>query len=153
MGGALAMFTALGPYVWFIVGAVLLTAEVILPGLNLIWFGAAATGGGAILLWTPLEWTIQIALFIGFSGASVIAARFIAARRDGAAADTVNRGADTMVGREVVLAEPITAGHGRAHVADTLWRGTGPDAPAGARVKVTGIDAATLVVEPVKTIE
>lgn len=151
MGVALAMFTALGPYAWFIVGAVLLTAEVILPGLNLIWFGAAASGVGAILLFTPLDWTVQIALFIGFSAASVVAARFIAARREGDDADTVNRGADTMIGREVVLAEPITAGHGRAHVADTLWRVTGPDAPAGARVKITGIDAATLVVEPIRT--
>lgn len=149
MNIALALFGTLGPYAWFIIGAAFLIAEVILPGLNLIWFGAAATGVGAALLVMTLDLSVQIGLFIALSAVTVIAARFIAARRDDDDADKVNRGADTMIGRELVLAEPIAAGRGRAHVADTLWRVTGPDAPAGARVRVTGIDASTLIVEPV----
>lgn len=151
MSALLAIFGGLGPYGWFIVGAAFLTAEVLLPGLNLIWFGAAATGVGAILLWTPLDFAVQMGLFIGLSGITVLAARLIAARREDDGADTVNLGADTLVGRDFVLAEPIAAGHGRAHVGDTLWQVKGPDTPAGARVRVTGIDAATLVVEPLPT--
>jgi membrane protein implicated in regulation of membrane protease activity len=48
-----------------------------------------------------------------------------------------------------VLAEPIVNGSGRAKVRDSTWQVRGPDAPAGARVRVTGVaDGVVLTVEP-----
>ncbi|MEM8665256.1 MAG: NfeD family protein [Pseudomonadota bacterium] len=145
----LAILRDLGPYAWFIVGSLFLIAEVVLPGINLIWFGAAASAVGAILLAYPLGWEWQMVLFLTLAAASVVAARQIAARRDGDDADQVNRGPTAMIGRELALAEPIVNGAGRAHHGDSLWRVAGPDQPAGARVRVVGLDASTLVVEPI----
>ena len=38
-------------------------------------------------------------------------------------------------------------GSGRVRIDDTVWQVRGPDAPAGARVKVTGADGPVLKVE------
>jgi membrane protein implicated in regulation of membrane protease activity len=43
-----------------------------------------------------------------------------------------------MIGRTATLAEPIREGRGRIQSGDTLWRVSGPDLPAGTRVKVVG---------------
>ena len=47
-----------------------------------------------------------------------------------------------------MVAEAIENGRGTVKIGDTLWRAEGPDAAQGARVKVTGTDGATLMVEP-----
>ncbi|MEM8551569.1 MAG: NfeD family protein [Pseudomonadota bacterium] len=147
----LAILRDLGPYTWFIVGALFLIAEVVLPGINLIWFGAAASAVGAMLLAFPgLGWEVQMVAFIVCSGLSVAAARVIANRVTAEADDVVNRGPAALIGRQLALAEPIVNGTGRATFADSSWRVTGPDQPAGTLVKVVGIDASTLVVEPVQ---
>ena len=59
----------------------------------------------------------------------------------------LNRRADAVVGREFTLEKPIVAGSGTVKIDDTIWRLSGPDSPAGSRVKVVRADAATLVVE------
>lgn len=147
MVAVLAVFQALGPYAWFIVGAVFLIAETLLPGASLIWFGVAASlTGGLLFLW-PLGWEGQMIAFLALSVVTVLAGRMIASRRVDDGADKVNLGAAAMIGRELALAEPIVNGYGRARWGDGLWRVAGPDAPAGRRVKVVGIEAATLLVE------
>ena len=59
----------------------------------------------------------------------------------------LNRRGQALVGRVFTLENPIQEGCGRIRVDDSSWRVTGPDAPAGARVRVVRIDGATLVVE------
>jgi len=146
-----AILRELGPYAWFIVGALFLTAEVMLPGVNLIWFGVAASATGLLDLVHPIGWEMQMLSFLVFAAVSVVAARLIT-WRTGSDPDSeqVNRGPSTMIGRELALADPIVNGTGRALFADSTWRVAGPDQPAGARVRVVGIDASTLVVEPVE---
>ncbi|MEM9222357.1 MAG: NfeD family protein [Pseudomonadota bacterium] len=146
----LSALQGLGPYAWFIVGAVFLIAEVILPGINLIWFGAAATATGLLVVAWPLEWHGQMIAFLGFAALSVVGARFLAARKADDGADQVNLGVSPMIGRELALSEPIVNGTGRALYADGTWRVSGPDQPAGSLVRVVGVDATTLVVEPVE---
>lgn len=146
----LAILQGAGPYTWFIVGALFLIAEVVLPGINLIWFGAAASAVGAMLLVFPeLGWETQMMAFIIFSALSVAAARVIASKTVDLEHEAVNRGPASLIGRQLALAEPIVNGTGRATFADSTWRVTGPDQPAGTLVKVVGIDASTLVVEPI----
>mgnify|MGYP006185886979 CR=1 FL=1 len=43
-----------------------------------------------------------------------------------------------------VLSEPIVEGRGRIRIDDSIWQVRGPDAPAGARVVVTGADGTIL---------
>jgi len=147
---ALAILQDLGPYAWFIVGVLFLIAEVILPGVNLIWFGAAATATGLTLFAVPLAWQGQMAIFLIYAAASVVAARFLARRLRGEADPPVNRGPTAMIGRELALAEPIVNGTGRALYGDGSWRVAGKDQPAGTRVRVVGIEASTLLVEPIE---
>jgi len=144
----LAVLRELGPYAWFIVGALFLIAETILPGASLIWFGVAASLTGALVFVWPLAWEGQMIAFLAFSGATVALGRMIAARVGGVGEAEVNRGANALLGRVLSLAEPIENGFGRAAWGDGLWRVTGPDLPAGTRVRVVGVEAATLRVEP-----
>jgi hypothetical protein len=149
MVAVLAVFQALGPFAWFIVGALFLIAETLLPGASLIWFGVAASLTGGLLFVWPLDWEGQMVAFLLFSCVTVVVGRYLASRRADDGADKVNLGAASMVGRELALAEPIVDGFGRARWGDGLWRVAGPDRPAGTRVRVTGVEAATLLVEPV----
>lgn len=148
---ALTAFQQLGPYAWFIVGAIFLIAEVILPGVNLIWFGAAATLTGLVMLGVTLTWQAQMAVFLVAAAASVVAARFLAKRQTAGGNSLVNRGVAAMVGRELALADPIVNGVGRALYGDGSWRVSGRDQPAGTRVRVVGVEASTLLVEPVES--
>ena len=60
----------------------------------------------------------------------------------------LNRPAAQLVGRVVVVADPIEGGRGKVRVGDTLWPAAGPDMPAGTEVEVTAFDGTLLVVEP-----
>ncbi|MEM8853838.1 MAG: NfeD family protein [Pseudomonadota bacterium] len=144
----LSVLGSLGPYAWFIVGAVFLIAEVILPGVSLIWFGAAASATGALVLVYPLGWEAQMIAFLGFAAVSVLVGRWIAARAVDDDADNVNRGVQSMIGRELTLAKAIENGYGHARFGDSLWRVAGPDLPAGTKVRVVGVEASTLIVAP-----
>jgi inner membrane protein len=59
----------------------------------------------------------------------------------------LNRPAAQLVGRVLVVAEAIDGGRGKVRVSDTLWPAEGPDAPAGAEVRVVAAKATVLVVE------
>jgi membrane protein implicated in regulation of membrane protease activity len=59
----------------------------------------------------------------------------------------LNRRAAQLIGRVLVVAEAIEGGRGKVRVGDTLWPVEGPDAPAGAEVRVTSAGATLLQVE------
>ena len=62
-------------------------------------------------------------------------------------AETLNRRAEALVGRVFALETPISDGAGRIRVDDGSWRVTGPDRPAGSRVRVVRVEGTNLVVE------
>ena len=62
------------------------------------------------------------------------------------AASFLNRRSDALVGRVFTLEKPIMDGTGTVRIDDTIWRVSGPDAPAGSRVKVVHADGASLTV-------
>ena len=59
----------------------------------------------------------------------------------------LNRRSDALVGRVFTLDKPIMDGSGTVRVDDTVWRVSGPDCPAGSKVKVVRADGASLMVE------
>ena len=61
----------------------------------------------------------------------------------------LNRRAARHVGKVFTLDEPIRGGRGRIRIDDTIWLVAGPDAMEKTQVRVTGVDGATLQVEPV----
>ena len=65
------IFSELGPWNWLVLGFVLLTLEIILPGVFLVWIGLAALAVGvlSIAIWEFALWTwqVQILVFLVFS--------------------------------------------------------------------------------------
>lgn len=144
----IASFLA-SPWSWIALGGVLLVLEVAAPGASLIWLGIAAAVTGLLSFAFALGWEIQVALFAVLSVASVIVGRRLAPSRDKASdRPFLNRRADALVGRVLVLERAIADGYGMVRVDDTVWRCAGPDLPAGAKVTVTRADGAVLTVEP-----
>ena len=143
----MALIEALGGWTWWLVGMVLLAVEVLAPGFFFLWFGIAAIliGAGTLLIDWP--WQAQIAGFAILSLVCAIIGRRLMGYRDTPSDDpNLNLRASRLHGRTFVLTDAIEQGTGRIRVDDTVWRVTGPDAPAGANVTVTGSDGATLIV-------
>jgi membrane protein implicated in regulation of membrane protease activity len=59
----------------------------------------------------------------------------------------LNRRAEGYVGRVFTLEKPIVDGVGGVRIGDTIWQVSGPDCPAGSRVRVAGADGAKLIVQ------
>jgi membrane protein implicated in regulation of membrane protease activity len=145
----IAFFASLGIWDWFIAGGVLLVLEVLAPGVFMLWLGLAAILVGVLSLVIEWPWQAQFVAFALFSLAAIPLWRRLA-HSVGKATDQpfLNRRTASYVGRVFTLEKPIVDGVGTIGIDDTVWRVTGPDAPAGSRVKVTRVDGAALHVEP-----
>ncbi|QLF68112.1 NfeD family protein [Peteryoungia desertarenae] len=146
------IITELGPWSWWVLGMILLAAELIMPGVFLVWIGVGAilTGALSLLFWEMGFWTwqLQAVLFAVFAGAAALAGRRLFKRLD---ADTdepmLNQRSASLVGRTAVLQEPIREGRGRIKLDDTFWTVEGPDLPAGTRVKIVASSGRDLTVD------
>lgn len=139
----------LGPWTWWIVGLLLLGLEVMAPGTFFLWFGVSALVVGTLALFVDIAWQAEIVLFGVLSLASLLVGRMLMRQRADSEGDpSLNRRGSRLVGRVFVLDEPIAQGDGRLRIDDTIWRVTGPDCPAGTRVRVDGLDGPVLVVAP-----
>ena len=137
----------LGAWNWLIVGLVLVALEVVAPGVFLLWLGLAALLVGLISLVVDWVWQVQVIAFAAFSVAAVPLWRRVAQQDvPNPESEFLNRRSDALVGRVFTLEKPIVDGSGTVRVGDTFWRVAGPDAPAGARVKVVHADGASLTV-------
>jgi membrane protein implicated in regulation of membrane protease activity len=144
-----SIFAELGPWNWMVLGFALLTLEIVVPGAFLLWIGIAAlvTGALSLQLWSAGFWTweVQVLVFLALSLVAAFSGKKIMRRR-GEESDQplLNRRAEQFVGRVATLSEPINDGRGRLRLDDTMWRVTGPDLPAGARVRVAKVAASEL---------
>ncbi|MET0257615.1 MAG: NfeD family protein [Methylobacterium sp.] len=132
-------------WAWILAGFLLMGGELLLPGVFLVWLGLAAFVTGLVESAFDLPWQAQFPLFAVLSVAAVI----LAIRLNRAHVSVLNRGPQGLIGRDVVLDAAIVAGHGRARIDDTLWSVSGPDLPAGAQVRVTGVEGTVLRVTAV----
>lgn len=137
-------------WLWLIAGLVLAVAEMVVPGVFLIWFAAAALVVGLLTAAFPLAAPVQVVLFVVLSLVSVLASRRFLRRYPIQSADPLlnQRGAQ-LVGRQVVVTQTIQGGHGRVRCGDSEWLAQGPDAEAGSRMTVTGSQGSVLIVEAV----
>lgn len=142
------LIAALGVWTWFIVGGVLLIAEIVVPGVFMLWLGLAALLVGALTLFIGWAWQAQFVAFAVFAIAAIPLWRRLALKvEEPSDQPFLNRRADALVGRVFTLSKPIVDGGGTIAIDDTVWRVSGADASAGSRVRVTRVDGATLYVE------
>ncbi|MCL6706580.1 NfeD family protein [Pseudomonas sp. R2.Fl] len=143
----------LGPWNWWILGLILLAAELALPGVFLVWIGIAAllTGALSLALWGSVFWMWQVQLLV-FAVLAVIATlfgrRYFASNSVDSDEPLLNQRTASLVGRTAVLQDPILEGRGRIRLDDTYWPVMGPDTPAGTRVQVVESRGRELRVEP-----
>lgn len=137
------VISELGPWNWMVLGFVLLVMEIIAPGVFMLWIGIAALVIGAVslLIWDASFWTwqIQVLAFLNLSLVSAYVGKRVAGgRHTPTDQPLLNRRGEQMIGKMATLSEPIKDGRGRIKLGDTLWRVSGPDLPAGTKVRVTG---------------
>jgi membrane protein implicated in regulation of membrane protease activity len=148
MQGINAFLWSLGPWNWLILAVALFLLEALIPGIHFLWFGLAAVVVAVFAIATGVTWQWQLIAFAIVAVATVFLVRRFA-RPDAEPSDLpdLNERGRQYVGRKVLVEEPIANGRGRVRVGDTLWHAEGPDAPKGARMKVTGSRGTVLVVE------
>jgi membrane protein implicated in regulation of membrane protease activity len=141
-------------WIWLMAAILLGIAELIVPGVFLIWLAAAAAATGLLTLAFGIDLPFQFAVFALLAIASVYSGRrWYLANPMPSADPMLNDRAARLVGRTVVVVAAIENGEGRVKVGDSVWSCRGPDAPVGARVRITGADGSCLKVESVREIE
>lgn len=135
---------------WLALGTLLLILEVFGAGGYLLWVGMAAAAVGVIGFVIPtLSWALQ---FVLFGVLSVLTAVFWWKRQRSNLSTSDQPGLNVpgqhLLGRVLVVSTAISGGRGKVQVGDSVWLAQGPDAQAGTRVKVTGIDGTVLQVTP-----
>ncbi|MDX3901606.1 MAG: NfeD family protein [Sphingobium sp.] len=135
---------------WWMIFAVMLgIGEIILPGIFLIWIAVAAAATGLASFLLPIGTAGQLILFALLCLVATWAGRRWYAGNPVASQDPLlNDRTARLIGEIVTVVEPIEGGRGRVKVDDGVWSARGADAPAGARVRITGADASVLTVEP-----
>ena len=137
-------------WVWLAIGLILAAAEMIAPGLFLIWLSGAALITGFVTWMLPIGLPLQILLFAVLSIVSVFVARtYLRANPVTEADPGMNQRGVRLVGQVAVVTQAIVDGSGRVHHGDSEWLARGPDSEPGTRVRITGSDGVVLLVEPV----
>lgn len=138
---------------WLAAGLLLIALEAFIPGAVLLWFGVAAVLTGLLTMALDLSSNVQLIFFSVVAVASTVAYKRWRKQHPVAPAlseggTSLNQPGHDLIGRSLVLVTALSNGSGRVKVADSSWRCTGPDLPAGTRVTVTGLEGSTLVVAP-----
>ena len=134
---------------WWVAAVVLIIIEALVPGALFLWLGVSAGVVGAILLAAPeLPWEYQVLIFAVLSVGAVIGWRaYQKSHPTETDLPTLNRRGEQYVGRVITLDDAIVNRTGKVRLDDTSWKVEGGDLPAGARVKVIGVDGVVLLVE------
>jgi inner membrane protein len=134
---------------WIVLAIALAAIEAVSAGVFAIWFAASAAVIGLLLIVVPIPWQWQIIGFALLGGVALLAYRNYRKKHpENYEQPNLNQRGLQYVGSELVLVEAIEQGQGRAKLGDGVWKVEGPELPAGARVRVTGVHGAILKVVP-----
>jgi inner membrane protein len=136
-------------WLWLIGGVVLLIAELIAPGFFLVFIGGAALATGLATLLVGLPVAAQLALFaaIAFLSARIGGRYAYSYRYDYSSDPLLNNRIGRLLGRVVVVVEPVDSNGGRVRVGDSVWSARGGPAAVGDRVRIVDVDGNCLKVE------
>lgn len=139
---------------WMVLGIVLIVFELLVPGVWFLWLGIGGLATGLVVVFADqMTWQYQIAIFSGFSVASIFAGRLVMRRvKNSEDHPLLNQRSQRYVGQVYTLIEASEQGFSRVKIGDSIWRvkrtTAGAELAEGSKVKVTGSDGATLLVEP-----
>jgi membrane protein implicated in regulation of membrane protease activity len=146
-------FEISGEMAWVVIGIILLSIEMISPGMYLMFLGAAAIFTGLLGFALPLSLPLELLIFAVSSIAAVyVAKRWFEVYPILSNAPLLNSRVAQMIGQTVEVVEPIESGNGRVKVGDSVWPASGPDTPVGTRMRITGGEGNRLSVEPLQAL-
>src|SRR5271165_2571713 len=109
-------------WLWALVGLVLIGAEVLMPGVFMLWLGIAALATAAIAAALPISLELQLALFALTALLSCVAGWLVyRSTTRGRGRDTVNDPRARMVGSIGHVTEAIRDGQGKVRIGDSDW--------------------------------
>jgi membrane protein implicated in regulation of membrane protease activity len=132
--------------IWVLAGLVLLIAEMLLPGVFLMWIGLACLGAGLAAFALPLGFAGQVVVFVVLAAITLTIG--LRLRRRPSRLNTATSG---LAGRSAV-ALVFHGREGRVRVGDSDWAARLPIGVAepdpGTRLLVEGVDGTVLIVRP-----
>ena len=140
----------LGPFhdwiIWLLAGLLLLIAEMLVPGVFLMWIGLACIGTGLAALSVTLGFDSQVVVFVVLAVVTLTIG--LKLRRKPPKMTTESAG---LTGRSAVALR-FHGREGRVRVGDSDWAArlaSGVPAPdAGARLRVEAVEGTVLIVRP-----
>lgn len=113
-------------YIWLILGALFIVAEIFTPGFVLLWFGVGAIVAALLSLTGLVGLPLQVIIFLAVSVALTIASRTIFDRvlMRGSPGVGLKSGSDSLPGRVavVVAASEGAMGEGAVRIFGSTWR-------------------------------
>ena len=139
-------------WIWMILAAFFVVAEIFTAGFFLLWFGVGAAVAGVLALF-GLGFGWQLGAFVVVSGILFVVSRRFAEKFTKKQPPGI--GADRFVGREGLVLEEIdnVKNTGRVRLKKEEWRAdseTGDVIPVGTHVEVIRMDGTHLVVKTIK---
>jgi inner membrane protein len=137
---------------WLVAAAVLAGAELLVPGVFLVFLAiAAAITGVAALALPDLTPLAQLASFAVWTGVAVLIGRRWYVDYPVATSDPLlNDRSRRLVGQVVTVCQAIEGGRGRVLVGDGAWPARGSDAPEGTRLRVVDVEGGVVVTAPLE---
>ena len=135
-------------WLWIGAGLVLAALEMIVPGVYLIWLALAAIATGVLVLGAEPSLPMQIVSFVSLSLIFAFSTRRFYRDKPIESSDPLmNQRAARLVGQTATVTQAIEHGEGRVRIADGEWLASGPDCPAGTRVRIASVSGTCLTVE------
>jgi membrane protein implicated in regulation of membrane protease activity len=136
--------------IWILIGLGLLGAELLLPGVYLVWVGLAAVGTGILMLGAEPGFGAAVATFLALLAAGLFAS-FQFRRRRGPA-HRLNAPEAGLAGRRAMVIAAEGPGL-RVRLGDSDWsarlpRGVTALPPPGTPVRVEAVDGTVLIIRP-----
>ena len=126
---------------WWIVAAVLMVLEVLVPGtFFFLWVGIAAVITGWLAwIFPTMSLEVEIVLFAILSVVSAVVWRlYVKHYPTKTDRPNLNLRVNQYIGRIFTLENPIVNGYGKVKVDDSTWKISGEDCPAKTRVSTAG---------------
>ena len=138
------------PWLWLIGGTLLGIAEMVLPGVYLMWIGGAAVLTGVLALLLPIGFAAQFAVFAVATIAAIYLGRKLLNTNPIRSDDPMlNDRVARLIGSTVTATEPVDALQGRVKVGDGVWSARGTNAQPGDRLRVIAVERGVLIVESI----
>lgn len=149
------MLDGIEPYwIWAAIGLLLAAAEILVPGVYLIWLAVAALLTAVLTFVLDPGVPLQIVNFVFLSLIIAFSARRILRDAPIFSADPLmNKRGARLVGETALVVQDFAGGSGRVKLGDSEWLARGVDMKAGERVRVTGSEGSILLVAPADAIE